>query len=67
MKNKLGEEKEKNCSPITKERDVGEENNLHWFPKKIKKLKKKNGKKNASMKKRKDSWRERGKKCVYPF
>jgi hypothetical protein len=29
MKNKLGEEKEKNCSPITKERDVGEENNLH--------------------------------------
>lgn len=28
-KKRLGEEKEKNCSLITKEREVGEENNLH--------------------------------------
>jgi hypothetical protein len=29
MKKRLGEEKGKNCSPITKEREAKEENNLH--------------------------------------
>jgi hypothetical protein len=39
MKKRLGEEKGKNCSPITKEREAKEENNLHWFQEITKKFK----------------------------
>jgi hypothetical protein len=63
MKTRLGEEKEKNCSPITKERETREENNLHWFQKQTKKFEEeKTEKKGASMRR----WLEGkgGKKCL---
>jgi hypothetical protein len=63
VKTRLGEEKEKNCSPITKEREVGEENNLHWFQKQTKNFEEeKTEKKGASMRR----WLEGkgGKKCL---
>ncbi len=65
MKKEIGGGKKKNCSPITKEREVGKENNLHWFPKKN--IWKKNRKKKCIHEKRKDGWRERGGGFVYPF